>query len=186
MCCYLYRTRKSSCVNARGIPTAVYQVTQLSPKVGYPPTSSDGGYPRWGTPPVGVPPTRSDWGTQGGVPPAVPPGQVQWGYPRWGPPGQGYPPPHWTWLGYPPPHLDLAGVTPPPPVWTDRQMDGWTDSCQNITFPRTTYAVGTVGSFSHRNIYFEQSTNSSNMKFIVDPAPVHVSRVKCVDSLPLA
>ena len=28
----------------------------------------------------------------------------------------------------------------PPPV--DRQIDGWTDTCQNITFPRTTYAGG--------------------------------------------
>ena len=27
-----------------------------------------------------------------------------------------------------------------PPV--DRQIDGWTDACQNITFPRTTYAGG--------------------------------------------
>ena len=24
----------------------------------------------------------------------------------------------------------------------DRQIDGWTDACQNITFPRTTYAGG--------------------------------------------
>ena len=28
----------------------------------------------------------------------------------------------------------------PPPV--DRQIDGWTDTCQNITFPRTTYTGG--------------------------------------------
>ena len=63
-------------------------------------------------------------------------------------------PPVWTWLGYPPssdlagvpPHLGLAGVplwpggvTPPPPRG---QTDGWTDTCQSITFPRTTYAVG--------------------------------------------
>ena len=24
----------------------------------------------------------------------------------------------------------------------DRQIDGWTDACQNITFPRTTYTGG--------------------------------------------
>ena len=29
-----------------------------------------------------------------------------------------------------------------PPLWTDRWMDGRTDACQNITFPRTTYAGG--------------------------------------------
>ena len=79
-------------------------------------------YPTLGNPPIGPgwgnPPIRSGWGTS-----------------------------HQTWLGYPPSvrpgwgtplHLDLAGV-PPPPV--DRQI-GWTDTCQNITFPRTTYAVG--------------------------------------------
>ena len=86
---------------------------------GYPPARSNGGYPRWGTPPLGYPLARSDGG-----------------YPRWGTPLLGYPPigvpPSWTWLVYP----------SPPQVWTDRRMDGWTDTCQNITFPRTTYAVG--------------------------------------------
>ena len=43
------------------------------------------------------------------------------------------PPPGWTW----PP---LAGWTWPPP--TCGQTDWWTDTCQNITFPRTTYAGG--------------------------------------------
>ena len=73
------------------------------------------------------------------------------GTPRWTwlgyPPGWTWPgyPPSWIWLGYPPglvgypPRLDLAGV---PSLWTDRQMDGWTETCQNITFARTTYAVG--------------------------------------------
>ena len=56
--------------------------------------------------------------------------------------------------GTPPPWLDLArwgtpswnlavakwgNFTPPP---APRQTDGLTDSCQNITFPRTTYTVG--------------------------------------------
>ena len=51
--------------------------------------------------------------------------------------------PHW---------LDLAGITPPwlggvpsPPAgsgWGTPPQDGWTDTRQNISFPRTTYAVG--------------------------------------------
>ena len=36
-----------------------------------------------------------------------------------------------------------------PPV--DRQIDGWTDACQNITFPRTTYAGGNYNKI-HRKI----------------------------------
>ena len=52
------------------------------------------------------------------------------------------PPPHWTWPGYPPPRwtwlgYSLPGVPPPLPV-----VDRRTDTCQNITFPHTTYAVG--------------------------------------------
>ena len=70
----------------------------------------------------GVPPGRgiSLPGPQGGVPPsragAAPAG------PGWGTP-----------------HLDLAEVPPPPRCG---QRDGWEDTCQNITFPRTTYPVG--------------------------------------------
>ena len=56
------KTRKSSCVNARGIPTAAYQVLHLFPEVG----SEGGGW----VPEVWYPP---------------PPGQVWWGggYPRY-------------------------------------------------------------------------------------------------------
>ena len=61
-----FTTRKSSCVNARGIPTAVYQVL---PEVGYPPcrgTSpirSDGGRgTRGGVPLSGYPPARYNGG----------------------------------------------------------------------------------------------------------------------------
>ena len=64
----LYDTRKSSCVNARGIPTAAYQVLHLLPEVGYPPLE----YPPsqvW----EGYPPSQVWQGgrvvTQGGVPP---------------------------------------------------------------------------------------------------------------------
>ena len=86
-----FYTRKFSCVNARGIPTAAYQVL---PEVVYPPHR-------------------------------VPhPDTLQLDL-----------------AGVPPPQLDLARVLPPPPG-VDRRMDGWTDTCQNITFLRTTYAVG--------------------------------------------
>ena len=93
--------RKSSCVNARGIPTAAYQVlpSVILYEVGYPPTpipigtppwarSNRGGYPRWDTPP----PARSDRGVpQVGYPP--PPSQVQQGGTRGGvhPPPSGHP-----------------------------------------------------------------------------------------------
>ena len=60
----------SSCVNARGIPTAAYQVLHLLTEVGYglmggtqggvPPgpglTFNGEGIPEVGTPPIGVPP----------------------------------------------------------------------------------------------------------------------------------
>ena len=73
-----------------------------------------------------------------GVPdPGTPPG------------GSGYPPGGGTWPGYPPRCLmafwemlqSIMGYGYPP-LWTDRWMDGRTDACQNITFPRTTYAGG--------------------------------------------
>ena len=79
-CLIITITRKFSYVNARGIPTAAYQVL----------------HPRWGTPP---PP----W--QGFPPPAR--GRVpEVGYPLAGAPLPqldlaGVPP--WTWPGYPPP-----------------------------------------------------------------------------------
>ena len=90
------------------------------------------------------------WGTlPGGTPARSPPLPARWRPPPhpgpgWGTlpagPGWGTPlarwgtPPSWTWPGTP--------GTPPArwgtPLWTDRR----TDTCQNITFPRTTYAVG--------------------------------------------
>ena len=136
------RTRKSSCVlNARGIPTAAYQVLPRwgTPLLGYPLPGLMGGYLRWGTPQpglmggtpeVGYPPIRV-WleGTQGGVPPSqvwqgVP--KVQYsplGYPR---PGltEGYPPARSDggggYLRWGTPRPGLTGVPevgyPPPPV----------------------------------------------------------------------
>ena len=112
-------TRKSSCVNARGIPTAVCQVlhllscTRWAPPQGTPPPARyDRGYPRPGLTGVGVPEV---WypqpGLMGGVPEVgYPPDQVQQGVPKveypppagpgWGTPP---PPPTWTWAGVPPP-----------------------------------------------------------------------------------
>ena len=116
---------KSSCVNARGIPTAAYQVLHLLPEVGYPPPPhrpglmGGGGYPRWGILPAG-PPSQVWWGgTWGGVPPSKGTSSQVWqGVSEVGYPPAGYPlagpgwgtPPSWTWPGY------------PPKVWTDRHL----------------------------------------------------------------
>ena len=89
---FTHKTRKSSCVNARGIP--------YSPQQG-----PMGGYLRWGTPPIGVPPWSSPrGGTRGRVTPNKgTPGQVWQGGTR----GRGYTPSRGA-----PPQLDLAGVPP--------------------------------------------------------------------------
>ena len=148
------KTKKSSCVNVRGIPTAAYQVLHLLPKVGSPPAGvpppparSDWRIPEVGYPLAGVPPASSDGGTQGGVHPPQGYAPLPGLTPSPSGPGRdtlppiGYPPPIWTWLGYPPPHwvppshLDLAGVPHPHPPSRCGQTDGWTDTCQNITFP---------------------------------------------------
>ena len=109
------QTKKSSCVNARGIPIAAYQVYTPSvtrsgvplPARGTPQPGVMGVYPRWGThtgvplarsdrgvpevryPQQGYPPARSNGGvTRGGVPPARSDGEVpEVGYP----PGKGIP-----------------------------------------------------------------------------------------------
>ena len=114
-------------MNARGIPTATYQVLHLLPEVGYPPPggttlakSPQGGYPRWGTPQPGL---------MGGIQGGGTPSQV--GYPPAGP-GWGTPPPGWTWPGYPP----------------CRQTDGWMEGQTRVKIlpsRRTTYAVGYDG-----------------------------------------
>ena len=145
------RTRKSFCVNARGIPTAAYQVLHL----GYPSGQVRWGYPRWGTPWQEYPQARSDGGGTRGE---VPPGQVRWGYPRWGTPWQEYPqarsdggvpevrypsgrgtPParsdRGPEVGYPRQGTPSAGpclgtlqagpgrgTLPPPEMWTDRHL----------------------------------------------------------------
>ena len=98
-CLVIWTTRKSSCVNARGIPTAVYQVLLGGvppPHWGSPPGQAQpGGYPRWGTP-------SQVW--QGGYLRWSTPSQVWWGR---GVPEVGVPP----WLGYPPARSDREGGT---------------------------------------------------------------------------
>ena len=150
---YLTTTRKSSCVNARGILTAAYQVLHLLscrggtpaggypipagglPHLGYPRLTWPGGTPSLlGIPHLGYPIphqtwpggtlTRSSWGgTWGGVPPV---GPDQGGTPSM----PGYPT-----LGIP--RLDLARVP--------TRRCGQTE---NITFPHPSDAVGNNGVFS--------------------------------------
>ena len=124
--------RKSSCVNARGILPAVWQVIAMLVGMGVPHPVMVGGYPIqpwWGVPhpvmmvvphPVMVEGIPSSHGGGGGVPHPVmvsgypPPSRPGWGtspIQTW----QGYPPTPptiQTWPGYPPPsnHQDLAGV----------------------------------------------------------------------------
>ena len=129
-------TRKSFCVNARGIPTAAYQVLHLlscrgggGTHLGYPPIRPGRGVtPSWVSPYqtwLGYPPPQHGWGT-----PLARSGR---GGPEvvYAPAGMGYP---------------LAGGTPPPPAgpgqgtfpgwtWPGTPVDRQTDTCQNITFP---------------------------------------------------
>ena len=110
------------------------------PPLGGVPGQVPGGYPvRYPPPGVRYPPWGGylggvQSGTRGGTQSGTPQG----GYPVRSPPG-GYP------VRYPPPpplpHGILGnvakhyGIWVPPPLWTDRWMDGRTDACQNITFP---------------------------------------------------
>ena len=87
----------------------------------YPPARSDRGYSRWGTPLLGYPPPGLMGGSRGQVPPSrvSPLSDLAVVAPH----------PHWTWQGYIPPPSDLTGVPPR------------CEQTENITFPRTTYAV---------------------------------------------
>ena len=173
------RTRKFSCVNARGIPTAAYQVLHLLSCT------------RWGTPP---PPTSRDTpgrgtspsqvrlggrGTRGGVPPiGVPPTRSDRGVPE-----VGYPP-GWTWLGYPSPCLDLVGVPPPPGV--DRQNDGQT-RVKTLPSRRTPYAVGNNADADLTVILRFgtelTSTRKSFHKFLAEMLQAKVLRLLCFGRL---
>ena len=60
-------------------------------------------------------------------------------------------PPVQCWMAYP-----LSGpgwLTPPPPPWTDRR----TDTCQNITFPRTRSVIKT----KMPDLAYRKNTNDS-------------------------
>ena len=125
---------------------------------GYPPGGTWPGYPPGGVPDPGTPP--------GGTWPGYPPGGGTWlgypprGYLTWVPPGgSGYPPR--GGLGTPPASWHSGKCckalwdmgTPP----VDRQIDGWTDVCQNITFPHTMYAGGNNFSIHEKTINYRNS-----------------------------
>ena len=140
------KTRKSSCVNARGIPTAAYQVLHLLTEVGYPPVQvwwRVPGVP--GVPPIRVPPRQ-------GTP--LPPG-----------PGSGTPP-----LPAPPPgpRSGMCGQT-------DGWMDGWIDRhvskyylpvvlrTRSVT---NALAFGASGVWKTRCSLCERHETSKEVKFI--------------------
>ena len=109
------------------------------PWPGYPPGGGYlTGYPPGGVPDLGPPPrgggTWPGYPPEGGVPDRVPPPLLPHGI-----------------LGNVAKHY---GIWVPPPV--DRQIDGWTDACQNITFPRTTYAGGNNCRF--RSVWMHPNT----------------------------
>ena len=103
----IIKTRKSSCVNARGIPTAAYQVLHLLSCTG---GTLAGVYPR-------VPPSGPSQGVPHPWPrgyPRVPHGPGQGGTPSQAGGGAlGYPTSHLDLAGVPS-QLDMAGVPPPP------------------------------------------------------------------------
>ena len=133
-------------IQARGIPTAAYQVLHLLSCTGWVPHLSRG-YPPW-VPPhpdlAGVYPIPTGGVLHLGYLTLVSPVLTRSGvpHPYWGYPTSGTP--IWPWLGYPfldlarvsphldldgvPPCLDLAGVPSPSlarwgtPLWTDRWM----------------------------------------------------------------
>ena len=139
-------TRKSSCVNARGILPAVYWVLLLlsylgtpppvltwlgTPPTGYPPAGS----PQQGTPQQGTPCGRVP--SRLGTPPAAPGRVPPWCLPH-------------GILGNVAKHY---GIWVPPPV--DRQIDGWMDGQTRVkTLPSrcTTYTGG--NNHSNLNILF--------------------------------
>ena len=98
-----------------------------TPSVVLPGSPPPGGYLTQVPPPRGGP-------DPGNPPPGGVPGS---GTPRGGP---GTPPPPRCLMAFWEMLQSIMGYGYPPPV--DRQIDGWTDACQNITFPRTTYAGG--------------------------------------------
>ena len=111
-------TRKSSCVSARGIPTAAYQVLHMLPYPGEGVPWLGGTYPGWGVylPWQGGTYLGREYLPWPGVPILAGGTYLAWGVPTLAGGctylGRGYLP----WLGVP----ILAGSNPPPPqVWTD-------------------------------------------------------------------
>ena len=87
-----FKTRKSSCVNSRGIPTAAYQVLHMLSYPGGRYLPWPGGYLPW------------------------PGGYLPW----WGVPTLGYPPHIWTWLGKSSPPPSGPGRSTPSPLGVNR------------------------------------------------------------------
>ena len=129
-----FLTRKSSCVNARGIPSSAHQVLHLFPEVGYPLSRGTpwpgliGEVPEVGYPPAGYPWEGTPWPglmgcTEGGVPPSrgTSPARSDGGVPEVGYLQQGTP---WLHLAWVPPSCIWPEY---PSLWTDRWMDGGMD-----------------------------------------------------------
>ena len=106
-----------------------------TPSVVLPGYPSPSRVPPTGYPPAGYPPDRipPSWAWPGTPPPRCLShgilGNVAKHYGIWVPPGV-CPMAFWEML----PSIMGYGYSPPP-LWTDRLMDGRTDTCQNITFP---------------------------------------------------
>ena len=136
------KTRKS-CLNARGIPTAAYQVLHLLPEVGYPPPDRSTPQPgltgdtRGGVPPIRVPPLGR---SNGGVPPA----RFDGGYPPARSDG-GY----LTWLAGP------GRSNPPPPAGVD-----WQSETITSRLVLRTRSVINVTTEMYQNVWSGRLTNS--------------------------
>ena len=135
---------------ARGYPTWVPPIPH--PDLGTPPHPGPGGYPAMGVPCLGTPHPGLGGYPAKGIAYLHTPCPGLGGYPAGGTlpgyPQQGTP--HPDLAGYPP-QLDLTGYPPsvcPMAFWVMLQSimgygypprygqtDGWTDTCQNITFP---------------------------------------------------
>ena len=164
--CWQLLTRKSSCVNTRGIPPRRVVSTPSVVLTGYPPPSWPGwgGVPYLGTPLAGYPPAGYPiiLTLPGGYPTLVPPqqgtspGRVP--LPLAGP-GRESPPTAGPGRVPPSPHLPhgiLGNVAKHYGIWVPPSRCGQTNKVKLLPFRRTTYAGGN----NQRNIFIphEEST----------------------------
>ena len=135
-----------------------------TPPGGYP--DPPGGYPDppGGGTQSGTPRGGTQSGTpQGGTRPPRGGGVTRSGTPRGGVPDRVPPLPHGI-LGNVAKHYGIWV----PPLWTDRWMDGRTDACQNITFPRTPYAGGNNDISSNNEFWVcENRLNKWTQSFLI-------------------